>query len=653
LSISLIFVPSIYTNTYQQTAKPPFPTIQNNSIVIIGAGLSGATLAQRLAEFTDCQIVVIDKKDHVAGNAYDYIDPTSGIRINKYGPHFFHSNNFYVWSHLKRFAHWSIYEPKALVHARNKLVPFPINLNSINILQDTNADIHTKDDLELWLPRLSKRHDLDMRIANKHAIKLWKKLASQIDPLHPNPSYRTNFDGRYYTDTIQGIPNDGYTALVQNMLNNTNITVVLQTDYDAIKEKIPETSKVIFTGPIDSYFSGKPDKDNAVTGSDKDNVKLEPLQKQHIKYTVNVIDTAGYIQSVPIIIDPTEMNNYTKSVEYKHFTTGLENDNGKGKSVLVKEKECDYKGDISIPIDTPQNLELYATYQKMVADSETNKRYYYLGRTAPLKYFHMDEAVSQALSLADELIGRRICDIEIVVNHYKEDANTLWDLLTKVRSRLECLDAPVTIYNKGDQVLESPLQNIKIVPLPNIGREGHTYLHHISTQYGKMKRHVLFTQSAMSRLPLAYRAITELFTSKTGFLPLREWMKCIECVSGPNWMTENVDSVFAMLKNRIPTDSVQFTPTGQFIVSSERIHRIPVGQYKKVKEMFEVDESSDFYTSDRNIHGQGKSRPSNPVFGHSIERSWALMFDCVKDKSVVGKCAGDGFFTDADCYCSD
>ena len=234
--------------------------------LIVGCGFAGAVLAERLASEGQ-KVLIIDKRDHIAGNAYDFYNE-AGHLIHKYGPHIFHTNSEEVFNYLSRFTDWLPYEHRVLASVDGQEVPIPINLTTINQLYGKNFD---SDDVKTFLEsKAEKRNpvrtseDVVINVVGKELyekfFKHYTKKQWDLDPSELDASVtsrvptRTNADDRYFTDAFQAMPLNGYTEMFRKMLNHKNISIMLQTDYRDIVEIIPHR-KLIFTGPVDSYFN--------------------------------------------------------------------------------------------------------------------------------------------------------------------------------------------------------------------------------------------------------------------------------------------------------------------------------------------------------------------------------------------------------------
>jgi UDP-galactopyranose mutase len=364
--------------------------------LIVGAGLSGAVIAERIANILDKKVIVIEKRDHIAGNCYDYIDNDTGIRISKYGPHFFHTNDEGVWNYINRFATWIRWDHKVATSIDKKLIPLPVNINTINKMFDENL----KDEAEMtewmdknreYIPKINNSEDVCLskfgyEIYNKlfkpYTIKQWNKSPKELDPLVLSRiPIRYNFDDRYFTDKYQVLPEYGYTEFTKNLLNSNNIITLLNTDFFDIKDYINiSKTKIIFTGPIDAYFSSS---------------GLPPLEYRSLHFETTKLFNTNFYQPFSVVNYPDSNIPYTRITEYKH----LLNQNSPH-TLIVKETSTDI-GEPYYPIPNSINLELYEKYKEL---SNNEKNVYFVGRLANYKYFNMDGAIRNALDFFENSI---------------------------------------------------------------------------------------------------------------------------------------------------------------------------------------------------------------------------------------------------------
>lgn len=353
--------------------------------LIVGAGLAGAVLAERLANENGKKVLIIDKRDHIAGNTYDFYN-NDGVLIHKYGPHIFHTNSKDVFDYLSQFTKWRQYEHEVLASVDGQLVPIPINQNTINKLYGLNL---TSDQVqEFFDSKAEKRsgvktsedvvvnavgRELYEKFFKNYTKKQWDLDPSELDAsVTARVPTRTNRDNRYFTDTYQAMPLNGYTAMFRRMLGHPNIKVMLNTDYKEVMDIIP-FNKLIFTGPIDDYF-------DHVYGK---------LPYRSIDFKFETHDCKDLVQETGTVNYPNSQP-YTRITEFKHLT-GQKHD----KTTLVYEyPKAD--GDPYYPIPKAENAALYKKYQ-LLASTLTDV--YFTGRLGTYKYYNMDQVVAQSLAL--------------------------------------------------------------------------------------------------------------------------------------------------------------------------------------------------------------------------------------------------------------
>jgi UDP-galactopyranose mutase len=351
--------------------------------LIVGAGFAGSVLAERLATHANKKILIIDKRDHIAGNAYDYHN-NDGILIHKYGPHIFHTNSKEVFEYLSQFTPWRPYEHKVLASVDGQLVPIPINLNTINKLYNLNL---CSADVEAFFEERAEKVDrvktsedvvvskvgreLYEKFFRGYTRKMWDLDPSELDAsVTARVPTRTNRDDRYFTDTYQAMPLYGYTQMFQNMLSHRNIKIMLNTDYKEIIDIIPYKN-LIFTGPVDEYF----------------NYCYGKLPYRSLEFKFETIDKEVF-QPTGTVNYPNEQL-YTRIKDFKYLTGQVH-----PKTAVVYEFPK-AEGDPYYPVPRPENAELYKKYQQLAS---TTKNTFFVGRLATYKYYNMDQVVAQALT---------------------------------------------------------------------------------------------------------------------------------------------------------------------------------------------------------------------------------------------------------------
>jgi UDP-galactopyranose mutase len=356
--------------------------------LIVGAGFAGSVLAERLANVSEKKVLIVDQRDHIGGNAYDYFNK-DGILIHKYGPHIFHTNARKVFDYLSQFTSWRPYEHRVLASVDGQLVPMPINLDTINKLYSLQLNSHQ---LEAYFDskaeKIQKVVTSEDVVVSKIGRELYEKFFRgytrkhwDLDPSELDASVsarvptRTNRDDRYFTDTYQAMPAQGYSRMFQKMLSHPNIKIMLNTDYKEIVDVIPYKT-MIYTGPIDSYF----------------NYCYGRLPYRSIEFRFETHE-AEFFQSTGTINYPNE-HPYTRITEFKYLTGQKHH-----KTSIVYEYP-QAEGDPYYPIPRPENAEIYKKYQSL-ANTMTNT--YFTGRLATYRYYNMDQVVAQSLSLFEKI----------------------------------------------------------------------------------------------------------------------------------------------------------------------------------------------------------------------------------------------------------
>lgn len=367
--------------------------MKNIDILIIGAGISGAVLAERYASIGK-KVLIVEKRNHIAGNCFDYIDENS-ILVSKYGAHLFHTNEESVWDYVKQFSEWYPWEHKVVARVGEKTVPIPVNINTVNEL--FNCNITTEEEMKIWLEDhrspiaapsngeeavLSRVGPILYEKMFKHYTKKqWDKYPAELDAsvLERIP-VRTNYDDRYFSDTYQALPKGGYTQLFENILNHHNIEILLETDYFDVKDQYKNYEKLFYTGPIDRFFEFK----HSLT---------EKLEYRSINFVSETVDT-DFFQENSVVNYPGTEVDFTRIIEYKHF-----GNQKSAKTTVVKEYTVD-EGEPYYPVPNPRNQEIYARYK---TEAEKLIDVHFVGRLANYKYFNMDQAFKNALELFDQL----------------------------------------------------------------------------------------------------------------------------------------------------------------------------------------------------------------------------------------------------------
>lgn len=360
---------------------------QRYDYLIVGAGFAGSVLAERLASQHGARVLLIDRRPHVGGNAYD--EPNdAGILYHKYGPHIFHTNSQQVVDYLSKFTKWRPYEHRVRAFVRGKLVPIPINRTTLNLLFE--AGLQTDEDAAAYLSKraepideINTSEDVVINAVGRELYELffrgytrkqWGLDPSELDKqVTSRIPTRTNEDDRYFGDTFQAMPLHGYTAMFETMLDHPLIEKRLGTDFGVLKERAHEIAEhIIFTGPVDEYFDhcfGK--------------LPYRSLRFDHQTFEQE------WFQPVAVVNYPCEEVPFTRISEYKHLT-GQTSDR-----TTVTYEYPSAEGDPYYPIPRAENQALYKRYEAL-ADAAQDVTF--VGRLATYRYYNMDQIVGQALA---------------------------------------------------------------------------------------------------------------------------------------------------------------------------------------------------------------------------------------------------------------
>lgn len=366
--------------------------------VIVGAGFTGATLAERIASQLGQKVLLIDRRDHIGGNAYDYPGPWD-ILIHKYGPHIFHTNSEKVWRYLSRFTAWRPYYHRVLGMVEGNPLPLPFNLDSIaRAFPARMADVITAKLIDAFgygrkvpILKLKESADPDISfVANyiydtvflNYTQKQWGMRPEDLDPgvTARVPVYLSR-DGRYFQDRWQAMPAQGYTRMFERMLDHPNIRISLDTDYQQVAGLYPD-ARVIFTGPIDEYFD----------------YRFGALPYRSLRFELRE-EAVEQVQPCGTVNYPNEFD-FTRITEFKHLTG-----QAASSTVLVEEYPEAYvpgENEPYYPIPTPSTAEAFAPYRELAA--QMAGKVWFAGRLGDYAYYNMDQACARALTLFEKQI---------------------------------------------------------------------------------------------------------------------------------------------------------------------------------------------------------------------------------------------------------
>ncbi|MFA5155467.1 MAG: UDP-galactopyranose mutase [Patescibacteria group bacterium] len=358
-------------------------------IIVVGAGISGCVIAERFSNISNKKVLVLEKRDHIGGNCYDYVD-SNNILVSKYGAHLFHTNYDDVWEYVNMFGDWIAYKHKVLSFVDNQLVPVPVNIKTVNTL--LNLNMTTEEEMVEWLnehrlninnPKNSEEAALSRvgeflynKLFKNYTKKQWDMWPKELWPSVMNRiPVRTDFNDNYFDDKYQALPKNGYTSIFKKMLSNKNITVKLGANFFDFKNDFVG-SNIFFTGPIDEFFD----------------YKFGRLQYRSIKFKFETHQKEFY-QSNSVINYPNDYK-FTRIVEYKHFYPQV------NPVTTISKEYAIWGGDPYYPVPNEKNVGLYLKYKE---ESDKLPNIHFVGRLANYRYFNMDQAFKNALDLFNEL----------------------------------------------------------------------------------------------------------------------------------------------------------------------------------------------------------------------------------------------------------
>jgi len=364
--------------------------------IIIGSGITGFVLAERIANVLNKKVLIIEKRNHIGGNCYDFKDET-GIIVHKYGPHIFHTNCKEVWDYLSQFTDWIYYQHKVLGLVDGKFVPIPFNLNSLYDLMPLRLAERLEEKLinnfgynkKIPILDLRKTEDRDLKFLAEfiyekfflhYTEKQWGIKPEEIDlSVTARVPVVISRDDRYFQDRYQGIPKEGYTKMFTRMLENKNIEIQLETDFKKIKGNI-KYDLLIYTGPIDEFFDYKYGK----------------LDYRYVRIDFQRLALESY-QPSAVVNYPNDYD-FTRITEFKKFDIS-----SRSRETIIGIEYPGNTGFMAWPVLNERNREIFERYWQE-AERLKKENIYFVGRLAEYKYYDMDDAVKNSLDLFKRII---------------------------------------------------------------------------------------------------------------------------------------------------------------------------------------------------------------------------------------------------------
>lgn len=367
--------------------------LSSADVIVVGSGFFGLTVAERIASQLKKKVLIVESRNHIGGNSYTEFDPETNIEVHKYGSHLFHTNNEKVWNYVKKFTSFNTYEHRVFGISRGQILTLPVNLQTLNQLYPEVYSITDAEKLILSFAIGARSTETNLEekaismvgpIAYERLIKHYTQKQWQTSPIDlpaeiiTRLPIRLNLDNRYFSDKYQGLPLDGYSAWHQAMLNNQNISLNLNTNYFDISESIREHQLVIYTGPIDKYFS----------------YQYGMLGWRTLDFKIEKLNLDNY-QGNSVINYCDELPEYTRIHEFKHLHP--EREHKAGKTIIMKEfsRFASHHDEPYYPINSKSDREKLKKYREL---SKLLPGVIFGGRLGSYQYLDMHMAIASALN---------------------------------------------------------------------------------------------------------------------------------------------------------------------------------------------------------------------------------------------------------------
>jgi UDP-galactopyranose mutase len=375
-------------------------------LIVVGSGFFGLTIAERAAAELDKRVLVVERRAHLGGNAYSEAEPETGIEVHRYGAHLFHTSNKRVWEYVNRFTTFTGYQHRVFAKVGEQVYAFPMNLALINqffgrshtpdearaLIAQQAGEIDTRDARNLEEKAISLvGRPLYEAFVKGYTAKQWQTDPTELDAaIITRLPVRYTFDNRYFNDTFEGLPTDGYTAWLQRMAEHPNIEVRLDTDWFDIRDGVPAGTPVVYTGPLDRYFGNSEGE----------------LSWRTLDFELEVRRDTGDYQGTSVMNYNDEDVPFTRIHEFRHFHP--ERDYyPKDKTVIVREysRFAESGDEPYYPVGTPEDRAKLVRYRELARKETANNNVLFGGRLGTYKYLDMHMAIGSALTMFDNRIA--------------------------------------------------------------------------------------------------------------------------------------------------------------------------------------------------------------------------------------------------------
>ena len=378
-------------------------------LIVVGSGLFGLTVAERAASQLGKNVLIVERRPHLGGNAYSEAEPETGIEVHKYGAHLFHTSNKRVWDYVNQFTDFTGYQHRVFAMHNGSAYQFPMGLGLINqffgkyyspedakkLIQEQAAEINSEDATNLEEKAISLiGRPLYEAFIRDYTAKQWQTDPKELPAGNiTRLPVRYTFDNRYFNDTYEGLPVDGYAAWLENMADHELIEVRLNTDWFEVRDQIRADNPdapVVYTGPLDRYF----------------NYEEGTLGWRTLDFETEVLDIPDFQGTSVMNYNDAEFP-YTRIHEFRHFHPERADVYPKDKTVIMKEYSRFAEGDDEpyYPINTPDDREMLLKYRER-ADKETaDHKVFFGGRLGTYQYLDMHMAIASALNMFDNKLA--------------------------------------------------------------------------------------------------------------------------------------------------------------------------------------------------------------------------------------------------------
>src|SRR3954463_15351767 len=382
---------------------PLLPMTARFDLFVVGSGFFGLTVAERVATQLNKRVLVLDRRPHIGGNAYSEPEPQTGIEVHKYGAHLFHTSNQRVWDYVRQFTDFTGYQHRVFALHNGQAYPLPMGLGLVSLffgkyftpdearqlIREQANEIETADAQNLEEKAISLiGRPLYEAFIKDYTAKQWQTDPKELPAANtPRLPVRYPFDNRYFNDTYEGLPVDGYTAWLERMAAHPNIEVRLSTDYFDVRDELPKNVPTVFTGPIDKYFD----------------YEAGELGWRTLDFEQEVLPI-GDFQGTSVMNYADEDVPFTRIHEFRHFHP--ERKYPDDKPVVVREysRFAETGDEPYYPINTPEDRAKLERYRELAKKEAAERRVLFGGRLGTYKYLDMHMAIGSALSMFDNRI---------------------------------------------------------------------------------------------------------------------------------------------------------------------------------------------------------------------------------------------------------